>query len=71
MTTRTKSSLPLACRRAVYRRFKVFRLTGPWQTGDWSYQPHDYDGSYEAWTQSSYQTRREAVEAAFREIQER
>ena len=67
MTTRTKSSLTPAQRRAVLRQFKVFRNEGTIGTGRWVYQPHDFDGSFELWS-DTHATRREAIEAAFEEM---
>lgn len=67
MTTRIKSSLTPAHRRAVHRHFKVFRNVGTVGTGRWVYQPHDFDSSFDLWS-DTYATRREAVEAAAAEM---
>jgi hypothetical protein len=68
-TTRIVRPIPLtrAERATVYRRFKVYRNTGSIKTGQWVYQPHDFDSSFELWSKG-YPTRREAVEAAFSEL---
>lgn len=67
MTTRTKSILTTAQRRAVHRHFKVYRNVGSVDTSRWVYQPHDFDSSFDLWSES-YRTRREAVEAAAAEM---
>ena len=65
MTTATK--LTAAQRRQVYRRFKVYKNTGSVEAGKWVYQPHDFDSSFELWSEG-YRTRKEAVEAAHKEL---
>lgn len=67
MTTRKTSSLSRSNRRAVYAAFKVYRNVGSHETGKWVYQPHDFDSSFELWSEA-YKTRREAVEAAWDEM---
>ena len=65
--THQESSLSRSDRRAVHAAFKVYRNAGTVGTGRWMYQPHDYDGSFETWSEP-YRTRREAVEAAWAEM---
>lgn len=65
--TRIKSSLTQSQRRMVLRRFKVYRNAGSFKTGLWVYQPHDFDSSFDLWS-DGYKTRREAIEAAYHEL---
>ena len=66
-TTRPKSSLTPSQRRATLKRFRVYRNTGTVATDLWVYQPHDFDSSFELWS-DGYKTRREATEAAYDEL---
>lgn len=67
MTTTKKTTLSPSERRQVYRRFKVYRNVGCVGTGLWVYQPHDFDSSFDLWS-DTYETRRETVEAAYAEM---
>jgi hypothetical protein len=64
---RTKTNLTRSQRTAVLRAFKVYRNTGTYQTDKWVYQPHDFDSAFELWS-DGYETRREAMEAAYEEL---
>lgn len=63
----TESTLTASQRRQVHRAFKVYRNTGSVHKGKWVYQPHDFDSSFQLWS-DAYPTRREAVEAAYGEL---
>lgn len=51
----------------VRENFKVYRNTGSVETGKWVYQPHDFDGAFELWSEG-YKTRWEAEAAALKEL---
>jgi len=54
---------------AVHARYKVFKNEGTAATGMWVYQPHDFDGSFELWSEA-YPTFKAAAQAAWREMQD-
>jgi hypothetical protein len=62
-----RSSLTVAQRRAVRKAFAVYRNMGTLGTGQWVYQPHDFDSSFELWS-ATFATRRAATEAAYAEL---
>jgi len=64
---RAPSTLGRAERRAVYHAYWVGRSHGTAHRGEWTYAPHDFDGSFAAWA-PGYATRREAEEAAWAEL---
>ncbi len=54
---------------AVKASYKVYRNTGSVSKGRWVFQPHDFDSSFELYS-PGYATRREALEAAYRDLAE-
>ena len=54
-------------RKTIEAYFLIYRNTGTVCTGLWVYQPHDFDSSFELWSEG-YKTKREAYQAAFREL---
>jgi hypothetical protein len=51
----------------VDRLYSVYRNAGTVQTGRWVYQPHDYDSSFQLWS-DGYDTQEEAYVAAYAEF---
>lgn len=63
----TKTTLTAEQIASVLEAFLVYRNTGSACTGKWIYQPKDFDSSFELWS-ACFRTRREAIEAAFAEL---
>jgi len=63
----TRTSLTKEEIATVLETYKVYKNTGTVGTGKWVYQPHDFDGSFELWS-DTFATKREALVAAWNEL---